>query len=104
MRTEWVAPYIQKIGTKVHLPGIISGSYNLNVALEFALSNISPDYLPVVFMFLMQNYKGPRGMMMNSEAYSSFPEEGEMLLMEGVAVTILGYKENVLIENTHERM
>ena len=91
MSKEWVAPYIQNIGAKVHLPGIVSCSRNLSIALQFAFREQNPDKVPVVFMFLMQNYKGPRGIMMNHEAYSSYPSEGEMLLMEGAAVSILGY-------------
>ena len=40
--------------------------------------------------------------MMNGEAYSSYPSEGEMLLMEGFPVTILGFDSEVEILNKHE--
>ena len=42
--------------------------------------------------------------MMNGEAYSSYPSEGEMLLMEGQTVRILGYEKNVVVKNKHESL
>ena len=39
--------------------------------------------------------------MMNGEAYSSYPEEGEMLLMEGKQVKILGIDPEVVVLNKH---
>ena len=40
--------------------------------------------------------------MMNGEAYSSYPSEGEMLLVDGVRVTILGFDSEVEVLNKHE--
>ena len=40
--------------------------------------------------------------MMNGEAYSSYPSEGEMLLLEGKEVTILGFDSEVVVLNKHE--
>ena len=39
--------------------------------------------------------------MMNGEAYTSYPSEGEMLLMEGVEVKILGLDSDVKVNNKH---
>ena len=39
---------------------------------------------------------------MNSQAYSSYPSEGEMLLREGQAVTVLGFESEVVVLNQHE--
>ena len=41
--------------------------------------------------------------MMNGEAYSSYPEEGEMLLMEGGTITILGFDSEAVVLNKHKR-
>ena len=41
--------------------------------------------------------------MMNGEAYSSYPSEGEMLLKEGARVEILGFDSEVEVLNKHER-
>ena len=40
--------------------------------------------------------------MINGEAYSSYPSEGEMLLLEGHEVTILGFDSEVEVLNKHE--
>ena len=40
--------------------------------------------------------------MLNDEAYSSYPSEGEMLLQEGQEVRILGFDPEVLVLNKHE--
>ena len=39
---------------------------------------------------------------MNGEAYSSYPSEGEMLLMEGIDVKIIGFDSEVVFSNKHE--
>ena len=39
---------------------------------------------------------------MNSEAYSSYPDEGEMLLQEDATATILGLEDDVEVKNKHE--
>ena len=40
--------------------------------------------------------------MMNGEAYSSYPDEGEMLLVEGQKVRIMGFDSEVEVLNKHE--
>ena len=42
--------------------------------------------------------------MMDSEQYSSYPEELEMLLKEGIEVMILDCIDNFTIENEHKSM
>lgn len=37
---------------------------------------------------------------MNNEAYSAYPSEGELLLMEGCPVWILAVESDIKIENT----
>jgi len=41
---------------------------------------------------------------MSNEAYTAYPDEGEVLLTEGKEVWILGIDENVKIENDNEEM
>ena len=41
---------------------------------------------------------------MNNEAYTAYPEEGELLLPEGYRVEILKIEEGVKIKNTHKGM
>ena len=40
--------------------------------------------------------------MLNGEAYSSYPDEEEMVLIEGRAVRILGFDSEVVVLNKHE--
>ena len=40
--------------------------------------------------------------MMNGEAYSSYPSEGEMLHKEDQKVRILGFESEVVVLNKHE--
>ena len=103
MKQEWIQPYIDNAGGEwVYLPGSNSCSRNLTTALKFAFKDQAQDKKPVLFLFLKWNYEGKRSMMMNGEAYSSYPEEGEMLLVEGAPVWILGFDEDVVFNNKHK--
>ena len=41
---------------------------------------------------------------MNNEAFTAYPAEGELLLVEGIRVWILGVEKDVMINNTHDKM
>ena len=83
MNQEWINYYTDKMGEEMYLPGYNSFSRNLTTALKFAFKDQDQDKLPVLFLLLKGNYLGGGIVMMNSEAYSSYPDEGEMLLREG---------------------
>ena len=93
MKQEWINDYVVKKGDLVRLPGNSSYSRNLTVALKFAFKDQAQDKKPVLFLLLHRNYNGIGSVMMNGEAYSSYPSEGEMLLMEGLGVIFHGYEE-----------
>ena len=76
----------------------------MEVALSFALNNLKPDFIPVLFVFLNINYKNLQGFMMNNEAFTAYPSEGELLFMEGHSVVVLAIEENLKIENLYESM
>lgn len=113
MKEEWIQPYeentfvntIQEEGKQkgrpvfVHIPGNASCSQDLRVALEFAILNLAPDCIPVIFVFSCQNYYSPDGIRMNNESYTSYPSEREVLLREGCKVYILGIEKNIPIDN-----
>merc|ERR1719240_2567906 len=95
----------KKVGkSRVHLPGNTSCSRDPKVALGFALDNISGDKTPVLFVFAIQNYERTIGMLMNNSAFTAYPEEGEMLLMEGTRVYVLLIESGVKIENSNSSM
>ena len=76
--------FISRVGKKLHLPGNTSCSRSAPVALGFAFKDNSEGKFPVLFLKLVSNYQGPNGIMLNSEACTSYPSEAEILLKEGV--------------------
>ena len=104
MKQEWIQPYLDKVGEDVRPAGCNSYSRNLTVALEFAFKGQAQDKKPVLFLLLHRNWSGNGSVMMNGKAYSSYPSEGEMLLMEGIEVTVLGFDSEVVINNKHESL
>ena len=74
------------------------------MALEYSFKDQSKDKKPVLFILLKGNQHGIGSVMMNGKAYSSYPSEGEMLLMEGMEVKILGLEERVKLNNKHENL
>lgn len=104
MKQEWLKPFFNNKGKVVGLRGHTSCSRSPHVALGFALDGIAEDQTPTLFIKCMKNSLGVQGIMMNSEIYSSYPDEGEMLLTEGIPVTILDYKKDVEINNKHASM
>ena len=97
-------PYKTSAGTgeMIFLPGNTSCSRNASVALSFAFEGVTQEKQPVLFIKLVHNYMNPYGIMMNSEAYSSYPQEAELLLVEGCEAFVLGIEEDVVIGNKHQ--
>lgn len=83
------------------MPGNASCSESLLVALHFALSKPKPNFEAVLFVITCQNYETFQGISMNSEEYTSYPNEQEILLREGCPVWILGVERIDQITNTH---
>ena len=74
------------------------------MALNYAFGDNDADKKPVLFVKLVRNFKGFGSIVMNTEAYSSYPNEAEILIMEGALALILGYEEKFEITNKHESM
>ena len=105
MRHDWITPYLNNAGRyEVKIPGNTSCSRNPKVALGFALDEVKEDFIPVLFVIACQNYNEPNGILMNNEAYTAYPEEGEFLLMEGCHVYVLAVDSDVKIENSFAGM
>lgn len=103
MKNEWVAPYISEVGKRIMLPGNNSCSKDLTVALNFAVPKVIQDqFTPTLFVIACRNYRGFNGMVMNNEAYSSYPSESEVLLMEGCDMWILAVDHNVKLPGINE--
>ena len=99
MKADWLYAWQKSVGKYVNMPGNASCSQNLKIALDFAITNLKQDNISVLFVISCQNYNSPSGIRMNNKAYSSFPSESEILLMEGCLINILAVEEEVLISN-----
>ena len=95
--------WTKKIGSLVRIPQITSCSQSLKVALNLAIPDEpKPGYSSVLFVIICHNYYSPKGIRLNNGAYTPFPAEREMLLMEGVAVWVLEVEESIYIDNDHD--
>ena len=104
MRDKWIEPYEELVPKKkgssfqeVYLPGNQSCSQNPKVALKFAFNPRKPDHSPCLFILSCQNYFCPAGVRMNNPAFSSYPAEDEVLLMEGCNVYVLEVERGVKV-------
>ena len=98
MKPQWIKPYQAKVifnnprknafgeldPLPIKLSGNTSCSLELEVALKFAFQKPKPEHVPTVFIFSAQNYDEPAGIRLNCEAYTAYPSEDEVLLMEGM--------------------
>ena len=58
----------------------------------------------MLYVISCRNYFAPLGMMMNNEAYTAYPNEGELLLSEGCQVFVLAVDTGVKIKNKFKTM
>ena len=98
--SETNLPYIRELTQEdsdiakfVHIQGFTSTSLDIRVALDFAKTS-DRDQEMVLFVICIQNYKDFEGFRMNNRQYTAYPEEKEILLMEGFPVAILGADEH----------
>ena len=71
------------------------------MAMGFALDGLKNDKKAVIFAISIQNYDRGRFIRMNSEAYSAFPKEREILLQESLPLFILDIEQDREIKNVH---
>ena len=71
------------------------------MGLDFAFGKLNSELTPVLFIFTIMNYLGYAGVRLNNEAFSSYPYEQEVLLMEGCGVYAVGV-EDIVINNKHQ--
>lgn len=99
MKQEWYAPWLERLNNMVLLPSNSSFSHDLKTGLKFAIKDKKPDFDAVLFVLTCQNYHGVRGINLNNEAYSAYPEEGEYFFLEGAPVFVIGVEKEVEIKN-----
>lgn len=104
MDSDWIEGWREEVGEVfINLHSSTSTSKNLEVALDF--SKCHTDYsnlqTPVLFVISVLNYTGFKGFRLNDKRYSVYPEEQEVLLMEGFTVYVLEVEEGFEICNKH---
>lgn len=99
MKYEWIIPFEKNKRKLINLSSNTSISRSMKVALKFATDNLKPDNTPVLFVFVIINYRGINGLMMNNEAFTAYPSEGELLLAEGCSVYVHEVERGYKIEN-----
>lgn len=110
MKRKYIKEWEQqlKMGKKARLQSPTSCSRRLTVAVNFVVDNMKKKkdeiVCPVLFVFASQNYKPPYGIYINNTAYTPFPMEDELLLMEGTMIRVLDVQKRVKIKNNHPCM
>ena len=85
----------------IRIPGFVSCTRDLNVALSFAMKNPKPQYQPVLFMITCQNYRQPQGILVENEAHTAYLHESEYLLLAGTEVFVLAVQGNYLLKSKY---
>lgn len=73
--------YFYLPNSKINLIGYTSTSKKFNCALNFAFKNLAKDQVPVVFEI---HFHGQTGLFELTRGYSAFPDEGEVLVQDGL--------------------
>ena len=73
-------------GSSIHLPGYTSTSESKDVAVNFAFKHLQEDMVPVLFEI---NFKAKSGLFVINEDFSAYPDEGEVLLQDGLKYKVL---------------
>lgn len=92
------------IGKSVKFKSVTSLSRSIKVALSFAFKRREVGWYPVIFVVSCSNYLGILGMAMNNEAYTAYPYEGEILLMDGATVNVWDVETSIVINNKDPSM
>ena len=82
----------------VKLPCNLNCTENLGVALAYAINGLEAPFKSVLFVISIQNHYGFSGFRLNSANYSAYPQEEEVLLVEGTTIFVLNVEE-ITIQN-----
>ena len=104
MKKKWLHDLCKNIGKKVRMNGSTTILKNLVTALNYskcAEDKINKNLKPVLFVYLIKNFKHFYGFRLNNQNYSAYPQEQEYLFMEGMSAWILNVEDDVVIKNEH---
>jgi len=89
MKKEWLKGWEKAVGGKnYHIPGLSSTSKDPRVAIErFCHDEGDKSKISVLFFFAMRTFRA--NFSMDTEEYTYFPDEKEILLTEGCPVKVL---------------
>ena len=77
-------------GRTIHLPGYTSTSKEKSIALSFAFQCLIDDQVPVIFEIA---FKDRSGLFELTDGFSAYPEEGEVLLQDGLKYRVFSNQE-----------
>ena len=69
----------------INLTGYTSTSKDIEVAVRFALNDLTEDKLAVIFVL---DFKSQKGLFEMSKGYTAFPGEDEVLVQDGLQYLI----------------
>ena len=107
MNQVWIEDWRKEIGQDyINLKGITNTTKNLDIAMDY--SKCHTDFwnhtTPVVFVISIWNNSGFKGFRLTDKRFSVYPEEQEVLLMEGFPVYVLDIQDGFEIENKNEQL
>ena len=92
MAKDEISKYVPE--SKIHLMGYTSTSMDIGTAINFASFNAADDdKIPVVFEII---FRGDKGLFKLTQGYSAFPEEGEVLVQDGLEYRITSHESEIL--------
>ena len=95
MKEEWVENWTKAAGKRMNLPMFTSTSLSPVAAIEkFGLLKEGDDKQLATYLFVFTITANTGYFHLDSEVYSAYPEEQEVLLSEGRTVSVL-HKEKV---------
>ena len=80
-----------KLGSKIHLLGYTSTSLKAYEAKKFAVSDKDDGKVAVVFVI---EFRGQKGLFEMTRDYTAYPDEGEVLLQDGLQYLITDKTES----------
>jgi len=99
MKQQWIEPYRKVIGLqKIDIPGYTSCTEDMSLALESAFTDLQEYHKPVLFLISIKNNKHYNGIRLNSEAYTPYPAEREVIFGDMMAVKVMAV-HGIMITN-----
>lgn len=105
LENSWLRGWEAKNKDQIKVPNNWSFFENVGTALEHSFEGsegTEENMTPVLFVLSCLNYRGFNGVRLNSECYSLYPQEMEVMIADGSDVEVLDIQKDVKIKNGDE--